>query len=350
MNQTLHIFRKDFRRLRWEILAALALTALLAWAQPRYPWQTPFDRALSIIDISFVQVLVWWYLIARVVHEEPLVGDGEFWLSRPYSRKSLLAAKTLFIAVFISLPALAAECIILKAGGFSPLPHLTQLLVRQGVLAGLFLLPATALAAMTRGLVQFTLAGLTAVFYSFVFFLLWTYTPVWPILYGIAALLLLLATLVILILQYGWRSRIASLAVAACTGILTLLLLSPFVRNTALASEYPPPNSSAGGSTVSLDFDSSQRYQPDDSFPRYAEETAGAPRGIMAAVGIPFRIHGLPQGTGIQLDGVNVSVEDPRTGSWHSSWMVESWLPSISERKNSADLYFARVHINDELF
>jgi len=315
MNQILHIFRKDFRRLRWEIVAALAVTALLAWAQPRYPWQTPFDRALSMIDIPFVVVLVWGYLIARVVHEEPLVGDREFWFSRPYSRKSLLAAKILFIAVFISLPALAAECIILKAGGFPPFPHFTQLLVRQGILAGLVLLPAAALAAMTRGLVQFALAGLTAILYSVVLFLLWTTTAAWPIVYGIAGLLLLVATLVILILQYGWRSRTASLALAACTGILTLLLLSPPMHETFLPWEYSTPTSAATGSTVTLDFDSSQRYQPDDSFPRNPEETAAAPRSIGAVVGIPFRIQGLPQGTGLQLDGGKVSIEDPRTGS-----------------------------------
>ena len=347
MNQTLHIFRKDFRRLRWEILAALALTALFACAQSRYPWHTLYGRALSILDLSFIVLLAWFYLIARVVHEEPLVGDNAFWLSRPYSRKSLLAAKILFIAVFVSLPALAAEWTILKAGGFSPVAQITQLLTRQAVLAALVLLPAAALAAMTRGLVQFTLAGLAAALYALVYFLLPTYTSAWLISYGIAALLLLVATLVILILQYGWRRKRASLAVVVCTGILILLFVLPlpFVQNPVLAWEYPTPTSVAGGSTVSLDFDSSQRYQPDP------EETVGASRSIGPIVGIPFRIHGVAQGTGLQLDEGTVSIEDPRTGSWHSnSIRTASWLPSMSEGKNSADLYFAHARIYDELF
>src|SRR5260370_13030118 len=230
MKQTLHIFRKDVRRLRWEILGALALMAVYAWTQ-LHPWvflEEGFQQLkLSplVINLSPLVVLGWWYLIARLVQQEPLAGDRQFWVTRPYSWKSLLAAKALFIATFISLPALLAQCAILRAAGFSPAAHAAELLVRQGLLVAIFLLPAAALAAITRGFVHFALAGLMFVLYWLIVFYLRISTPGWLILYRGFALLLVSAALAVLFLQYRPRRTTASIGVLACTGILILLLL-----------------------------------------------------------------------------------------------------------------------------
>jgi hypothetical protein len=337
MHQVLHIFRKDVRRLRWEILAALAVTALFAWAQTHH-WRTDYNGVFNNISISSFVVLAWWYLVARVVHEEPLVGDREFWLSRPYSRKSLVAAKCLFMVVFISLPMLAVQCFLLQSAGLFPFIYFAGLLMRQGLLATLVVLPAAALAAMTPGLVRFALAGLGVVSYCFVLFLLWKSTPGWLTLYEISVQLLLVATVVILVLQYGWRRTKASLGTLSCAGILILFLSSPFVRNKALAWEYPVSQSVAGGATISLNFDSTRTDRKQYEFGYQTKTT----------IRIPLQVEGLPEGTNLEPDGVvELSIDAPGGRSWHASWTprASAWNPlhpPTSEGKPFADVYVDR--------
>jgi hypothetical protein len=102
--------------------------------------------------------VAWWFTIAHLIHGEPLVGQRQFRLTRPYSWKTLLASKVLFCVGFLSLPLLAADCAILAQEGFSPAGLWRSLLLRQCVLAGVYLLPPFALAAMTKNLRDFVLA------------------------------------------------------------------------------------------------------------------------------------------------------------------------------------------------
>jgi hypothetical protein len=100
VDQIIHIFRKDVRRHWREIALSLAILAAFAWNRPAH-WM-PLPRGVRQDDFPFVELLVgigWSLLIVRVVHEEPLVGDRQFWVTRPYEWKKLLAAKALFIAI-----------------------------------------------------------------------------------------------------------------------------------------------------------------------------------------------------------------------------------------------------------
>jgi hypothetical protein len=92
------------------------------------------------------------------IHQEPLIGDRQFWVTRPYPRSSLVMAKALFVTAFILVPKLIADAAILAFSGFSPLSNLGQLLWKQVALASARITRA-ALAATTE-LSQFILVAI----------------------------------------------------------------------------------------------------------------------------------------------------------------------------------------------
>jgi hypothetical protein len=80
MAGVLHIARKDVRRLRWLFvlwIAVLAVRIVLAAAAARYTGDTfgP-DFALAGLGgmVGTLETLLPALLVARLVHEEPLVG------------------------------------------------------------------------------------------------------------------------------------------------------------------------------------------------------------------------------------------------------------------------------------
>ncbi len=65
--------------------------------------------------VSFLLLpFAWIFLVALLVLQEPLAGENSFWLTRPYSRRSLFLAKFLFILVFLNLPLFLSDCFILQ--------------------------------------------------------------------------------------------------------------------------------------------------------------------------------------------------------------------------------------------
>src|SRR5579872_589291 len=121
MRQTLHIFKKDVRHLWFEITLALSVVVGFAFTGARQAlWLIVpgTNRIAAWTLVMFLLPLAWWMLIARVIHDEALPGDCQFWITRPYSWKSLLGAKALFILTFISLPMLLADGVIVHAYGF----------------------------------------------------------------------------------------------------------------------------------------------------------------------------------------------------------------------------------------
>jgi hypothetical protein len=148
MRQTLHIFKKDVRHLRWEIGLALLLTAAFASSDiaDNQRLANGGDQILkSLLPLS------WLYLIGRVIQSEALPGNKQFWLTRPYSRKSLFAAKVLFLLTFITLPMMVSDSVILGMAGFSPAGHLSGLLWEQVLRWMVLIAPAMAVAAITTG-------------------------------------------------------------------------------------------------------------------------------------------------------------------------------------------------------
>jgi hypothetical protein len=157
MRQAIHILRKDVRRSRIYISAVWSLVVANAVLTPR--WERPGGE--SEFFLGWLHLLIgaaWWFTIAHLVHGERLVGERQFWVSRPYSWRSLLGSKLLFCVVFLCLPLLAADYAILVQEGFSPAVLWRSLLVRQCAVAGVYMMPPFVLAAITRNLRGFVLA------------------------------------------------------------------------------------------------------------------------------------------------------------------------------------------------
>ena len=161
MRQAIHIFLKDSRQLRVPIAISLAWTVLFAVTAMR-PWLrfrsgSAWDRVSFIVqDFSFYILSgCWVVLIALAVHADALPGDRQFWLTRPYSRGSLLGSKVLFAIAYITLPMTVAQAAIVILNGLPLGPALSGLLWEQVLIALLVTVPAAALAAVTARLTHF---------------------------------------------------------------------------------------------------------------------------------------------------------------------------------------------------
>src|SRR5581483_4752744 len=162
MRQALHILRKDVRRLWLMIAIVLSLTVICSVKLAMEPLLLEWDTFQNNFHepIMFVIAVAWVCLVAMIVYGEPLVGSRQFWITRPYSWRSLLAAKVLLILAVVNLPVLASDLFIILYQGLSPASALQNLLGRQLALLGLFLLPALGIASITRNLGQFVAIAL----------------------------------------------------------------------------------------------------------------------------------------------------------------------------------------------
>jgi hypothetical protein len=128
VRQVWHIFKKDARRLRWEVAATLGL---LAWVAHLDRWRSDWTPGFAEGWLNVLLPLAWCYLVGLAVLQDPVVGDREFWLALPCRWRSMMGAKALFVLCFIHLPYLLAQAGILAARGFSPVTYFPLLLWKQ---------------------------------------------------------------------------------------------------------------------------------------------------------------------------------------------------------------------------
>ncbi len=137
MSQTIHILKKDIRHLRLEIGVVFVMGIAVAGIPP------------NALSLGLLMAVAGAYLIVRVVQAEPIPGDTQFWITRPYRWTSLLAAKLSFIVLFVNLPVFGAQLVVFVRDGFSLIPNLTGL-VWGFLLAFLGVaVPVAALSALT---------------------------------------------------------------------------------------------------------------------------------------------------------------------------------------------------------
>ncbi|HZQ56342.1 MAG TPA: hypothetical protein VFB14_29405 [Bryobacteraceae bacterium] len=320
MKQALHIFKKDVRYLRYEI--AITLIAVLAFA---------IAGAHHISTIGVFLPVLWWFLIARVVYAEPLPGYRQFWITRPYERKSLFGAKALFILCFVNLPLLIADAIILLAVGLSVAHHLGGLLWTQVLLTVAFVLPAAAFAVMASGLGELVIATLLIV----VGILIWLsglflrggspwFELEWVRTYCLIAELAAAAAIVVL-WQYARRNTLATrfVMIVAAIVLLASYALLPWTPAFALQTHLSRWKVNPNSIRVALDSDRKWlgRVYTDEREQVIAE--------------LPLRITGLPAGTVPEPNGLTVSLRAPDGAAWTakqpapSGVNFEAGIPSL---------------------
>ena len=155
MHAAICIFRKDVRRLRAPVGLFAGLMVLFTWLEARVPQRTELGNFLLPCEILLLVAAC--YLSVTVVHQEAAAGDRQYWLTRPISWQSVVAAKALFAVAFFSLPVFLANVAALLANGLSPLAYSGALAAKQWFLAAFLILPVLAIASVTRNFGQWTL-------------------------------------------------------------------------------------------------------------------------------------------------------------------------------------------------
>lgn len=225
MRLMLHTLRKDARRL-WPVAAMTWV--LLAVLADLDRWRA--DRMASSLEgwLNLLLPLAWVCLIALVVLEEPLVGDRNFWTTRPHSRGSLLAAKLAFAALAVHLPVLLADAFVLNARGFSPFSFGKQI-----TLLVVVTLPALALATLVRNFAHFVIAVFAVVCVLAVLngglqgVTQYAGASV-AVRHGLVGLVVAIVGISVIAIQYKWRrawtARVIAVIGALAAGLLSTLL------------------------------------------------------------------------------------------------------------------------------
>jgi hypothetical protein len=310
VKQALHIFRNDVRRLCPHIAIVLGfVAATVALTLPRF-------GALMVAPFSVVTLFAWLSLGVRAVHQETLLGANEFWLTRPYRRNSLLAAKVIFLLAFVYLPIVILGCILDASAGVPVLPNAPALFLSDLIRVAWYILPVIAIGSVTRNPVGFAGAliaiGATVAMY---FVPLAGYAgPHWnwfgptsaakaPDITNLAGLIpMMLITIGAIALQYHLRrtkTTRALLAIAVVLPAITypsdaVITLSTKLRNRGFHPEQV-------------------RIAPDDSTP---------PRFVSAGCeSRALKVDGLPEGATLQSFGVadNFQLSSPYTATVEES-------------------------------
>jgi hypothetical protein len=325
MKQMVHIFAKDSRQFWPEILISLALVAAFVWIYPS-SWLTGntlsavaggdsvkmlFEQYLGGI-LKLLIPVSWWLLIARVIHAEALVGDRQFWLTRPYEWKKLLGAKALFLLVFLYLPLLIAQYLLLLIAGFPPLSFLPGLLFNLLLITGILVLPLMAIASVTATFARVTvtlLAGLAGFIAFIAISLLFSNSVSIPSSGHFAILLAFFFCATVVVLQYAARRVLASRLVLIALPIVILLSGLATPESTAISHAYPRA-SAAQEEPVQLTL------LRDPPHPAATDLI----RANQVQVSIPLQVSGVAEGYALISDAVQVTVDAANGSHWASPW------------------------------
>ena len=161
------LFRKDWTLL-WPLAVLVTLIQIgLEWAFYQYGFfgGSPLARELLrlLMPAWSIGILA---LAVSVVHEDAIPGVDLDWLIRPLSRTDLLLAKMLFVGITVCLPMLAVNLIQELALGFPLWPSLADALYKEAYLFVCLLVPAMAIASVTRNMIDLVVlvAGLVMLY------------------------------------------------------------------------------------------------------------------------------------------------------------------------------------------
>ena len=320
MTQILNIFRKDTRRFWPEIV--LTVIAVFAYALV-YPneWRVFHDRnvqarmSFMLAALGILMVTGWWLLIARAVHAESLVGDQQFWITRPYEWKKLLAAKVLFLAAWIGVPILMAESLLLAEAGFHPLAYMPGLLFKLLLFSTSFLLPMYALATVTSNFARLTMTvlGVLILYIGYMFLINGIphgYTADNPYTNYVLCPLLFAGCAAAIGLQYATRRVWVSRGLLIALPILMAISAFAYSRQSLVDRAYPTPNATA---MAPLSIAS----MPNAANPVEARTWEGEDY-----IDLPVQYSGVAEGTAVFVDDFKFTITAADGSQWSSPWQA----------------------------
>jgi hypothetical protein len=324
MKQILHIFAKDVRRFWPEILISVGITAAFVWAYP-VQWQVKVGFGPEILRRQRLEIVAnvltglvpasWWLLIARLIHAETLVGDRQFWITRPYEWPKLLGAKALFVAAFVYLPFTAAQCALLIEAGFSPLHYLPGLLFNLLFATGILIVPLVAISAVTRNFVRMTLTLLAILLSIVAIAFLVSFvdsnsvgTPYEDV-YSFP--LILIIGISAIVLQYArrkvWLARALMVSAHICIAIAAIVLPTQGMVDSAFLRSATPLDT-----PLQVSIDQEERKV----------SVGNSEKKDEFEVSIPLRVEGVVPQHMVNIDDVKASMDGPNDLHWISSWHV----------------------------
>jgi hypothetical protein len=339
MSQILHIFRKDVRHHWPEILLSFALLGVYAWLEPRkwvpegagaageFPLLILIGKALPwLIPIA------WCLLIVRVVQGESLVGDRQFWVTRPYQWPKLLASKILFFITFVNIPLFIVDVILLHRGGFAAWPRFPGLLFMQLLLIIFLILPASAAAAITSSVGQVFLLALGISLYLIGVAYLSSIIPNSGLPDGwnsdvVSEIVFVGLCVSLILLQYARRKTMQSRILLCCSGAIIAILA--VIPSNGSVQAYPLPATE-------------QQYLAQFAFDtKTAPDATGVPLSDnpkYVVLLLPLEVSGIAEGYVIQEKGVHVNIESPDGLRWSSRWTGAYSLLWPNQDKSTIDL------------
>ena len=319
MNQILQIFRKDVRHNRALIVLCLCSVVAYTWHYARIMGTSedfhPTHSGLVKMAVGLFLPVSWFVLILRVIQSDGLVGDRQFWITRPLEWKQLLAAKALFLLMFINVPMLLAGVALLLSAHYSPAPYALGLLWMQVLLLQAMTLPVAALAVVTRTLVEalLTVVALVAFLIALTSLELVPHTAMasQSVVDLLTVPVLVVGSCGVILYQYACRRTfIARVGFGLGFALLFLIMLSPeFLSEDHLYAL--PPAGKAPVFEVAVGPPPPQAEQPPHL--RFDEPVP---------LGIPLIVTGLPDRTRAKVKGVRLYLEGPGQIHWESDWMA----------------------------
>ena len=335
MREALLIFRKDVAHRRGAVSAFLLLVIARMAIDILLPRHSGLAGAQMVLGILFAMAAIG--LIYDAVQQERIVGEDQYWLTRPFPWSSILAAKALFIALLVLLPVLLTGTVAVAVNGISPV--IADPLVLSVALAGAFVLTV---ASVTRTTVQFVLSVVAYVVLSFLS------TPVMEHLFGYEAgiwgsaqtvrftadiAVFIAVTAAVIFLQYRRRATLVSRGVLGA-GLLVLVIGLPgWHLAFKLLQQLKGPGPSA---SVQLAFDAAR--SPEVSPGGWSNVTTHDAVGVR----IPITVTGIPTSGGIVTERVRTTIDAPGGGHWDSGWRFVGGIVGRGELQAGQHLITAR--------
>jgi hypothetical protein len=318
MKMIQHILAKDLRRHWWELTLFVLACAVWTW-QTAHPFGLFWNRTREFGPILLFGL--WFIVTVRVIQGESLVGDREFWMTRPYRWGELMAAKALYLLLCLNLPFLLAQVILLHSAGIRlSLSLLPGLLFLQLEFTFFFTFPAAALAVITESLVQWGLTVAGMLVYAFLLsWIPWDKLPA-----GLeggenlstAVGMALIAPALAFVLAWQYARRRVWPARIAFAGALLLIPFIVFLSSTPLIHSIAYPHSPSPVPIQAAITESSQ--DPGRVYDRTDSVITGS------EILIPVTVQPTDADTIIDVDGFQITLTGDNGWHWQSPWENQS--------------------------
>jgi len=355
MRQILHIFAKDSRRFWPEIAVSLAILVAFVRVYP-VQWMGPelfgsaddVERYRRLQGIAGTLALLlpvsWLSLIARVVHGESLVGDRQFWITRPYVWWKLLSAKGLFLIVYFGMPFFLAQIVLLAEAGFASFEYVPGVLYNLTLMTAIAIVPLVALATVTKSVARMLLILLGILLAIVLFLYLAFYVNIASgfMLGGDRVLLplILLSSGCAIVFQYATRRVWLARGALVLPLVIVALAEMALPHKSTVDAEYL--GTTTGTDARAANVAGAPLEIAHDGNREGLRSTFKDKRTDLVGFNLPVTISGVEAGTAVITDDLRMTVEGGHGDQWSSEWQTifnarylpGVWHPSVNLMMN----------------